>query len=96
MPAPERMTLAEWRYERGLSQVALAEKAGVKQNTVSRIEIGQHMPRPSTLKRLADALQVEPWQLIVDRRLTGMRRRKALPGEQNATDKEPERATRAA
>lgn len=45
----------------GITQQELAERLGVKQATVSAT-----ISRPSfpTLERIADALEVEPWQLL--------------------------------
>jgi transcriptional regulator with XRE-family HTH domain len=44
------------RTRAGLSQAALAEAAGVADETVSRVERGAYEPSLSTLVRLADAL----------------------------------------
>ena len=48
--------IAHLRITRGLTQEQLAEKMGAKQSTVARLERGKHLPRLSTLKRVADAL----------------------------------------
>ncbi len=47
------------RRRKGWSQKDLAEESGVGQDTISGIESGRHEPRPSTLRKLADALNVE-------------------------------------
>src|SRR5215217_5778034 len=47
------------RKLRGWSQVELAERAGVSAFTVTEIETGRREPRPSTLRKLANALGVE-------------------------------------
>jgi DNA-binding XRE family transcriptional regulator len=44
------------RYEMGLTQKALAEKAGIAEYTVTAAETGKKLPRPRTAKALADAL----------------------------------------
>ena len=49
----------EIRRRKGWSQKNLAEESGVGQDTISGIESGRHEPRPSTLRKLADALDVE-------------------------------------
>jgi transcriptional regulator with XRE-family HTH domain len=49
----------EIRRRKGWSQKDLAEESGVGQDTISGIESGRHEPRPSTLRKLADALDVE-------------------------------------
>jgi len=43
------------REQRGLSQRALAERAGVEQSTIARIELGEADPAYSTVVRLLDA-----------------------------------------
>ena len=43
------------RERRGLSQRALAERAGVEQSTIARIELGEADPAYSTVVRLLDA-----------------------------------------
>ena len=47
------------RTERGLSQRELAERMGVTQSVVARLEAGGVEPRLSTLDRVAQALNVE-------------------------------------
>jgi HTH-type transcriptional regulator/antitoxin HipB len=47
------------RAERGLSQQELAERIGVTQSVVARLEAGGVEPRLSTLDRVAQALGVE-------------------------------------
>lgn len=47
------------REGRGWSQRDLAEVSSVHFNSVSGIESGKHKPRPSTLRKLAEALGVE-------------------------------------
>lgn len=47
------------RKYKGLSQVDLAALSGVSQYTITEIETGRREPRPSTLRKLADALDVE-------------------------------------
>ena len=52
-------TLKEFRRQKGLSQKDLADISGVGQDTISGIESGRHEPRPSTLRKLAESLDVE-------------------------------------
>lgn len=47
------------RLEKGWSQKDLADKSGVGQDTISGVESGKHEPRPSTLRKLAEALDTE-------------------------------------
>src|SRR2546422_5140704 len=52
-------SLAAARRRAGLSQRALAERAGVPQSTIGRIESGAIDPRASTLDRLLRACRFE-------------------------------------
>lgn len=54
------MTLKDMRIARGLSQTALADRAGVSQRLVGLIETGR-VPGPTlpTLDKLAGALEVD-------------------------------------
>ena len=56
--------LSAWRKTAGLSQAALAAKAGVRPATLSDIEGGKIDPRISTMKALATALGVDVDDLI--------------------------------
>ena len=58
-----QVRLREWRQRRLLSQEELAQKAGIGVTTVVRIEGGQGA-RLSTLRKLADALEITPDQLL--------------------------------
>jgi transcriptional regulator with XRE-family HTH domain len=49
--------------ERKLSQAALASLAGLGAKHLGEIERGNHDPRTSTLKRLADALDMDIQEL---------------------------------
>ncbi len=52
------------RYLRGLSQEGLAELANANPTTIWGIETGRHNPRPSTLRKLAEALGLEVSDLL--------------------------------
>ncbi len=52
--------LAEWRRRRALALRDLAAKSGVGVSTINRLELGHQLARPSTVRRLAEALNVEP------------------------------------
>jgi transcriptional regulator with XRE-family HTH domain len=58
--------LREWRMRAALSQEELAARCGIAYQTIGRIESGRHLPRPSTLRKLASALGVEPSQLFTN------------------------------
>ncbi len=44
----------------------LAEKSGVHRNTISKLENGRGGAYPETIRRLAEALNVEPTDLLED------------------------------
>ena len=46
-----------------MTQEQLAEKSGLHQSHVSRIEAGEHTPTHTTIEKLAAALDTEPGQL---------------------------------
>ena len=52
------------RTLKALTQAQLAERAGVTTATVARIERDEIEPRMTTLRKLADALGVEPADLV--------------------------------
>jgi transcriptional regulator with XRE-family HTH domain len=56
--------LKQLRAERGLTQAALAKRAGVTLSYVGRLEIGRHDPQLSTLRKLAKALKVTVAELV--------------------------------
>jgi transcriptional regulator with XRE-family HTH domain len=59
--------LKRFRRGRALTQVELAQKAGVSQSTVAQIEGGDRpTPHPGTLGKLAEALGVSPADLLDD------------------------------
>lgn len=55
--------LTELRIDAGLSQRALAERAGLSHNTVFNIE-ARGSARPDTLKKIADVLGVRASELL--------------------------------
>lgn len=58
-PSPLAQRLKAARTAAGLSQQGLAEKAGVKQSQISRIEAGQSIPELATMLALATALDIK-------------------------------------
>ena len=56
--------LKELRREQVLSFRELEEKSGVSYNTIWRIEDGRQGAHPRTIRKLAEALGVEPRELI--------------------------------
>lgn len=56
--------LAELRERRALTLRELAEMSGVAADTINQIELGHRKPRPSTLRKLARALDVDVEELV--------------------------------
>ena len=52
------------RSARYLSQAELATKAGVSRATIARIEAGEIIPYPRTVRKLAEARGVAPTELV--------------------------------
>ncbi len=56
--------LKKQRTLRALTQAQLAERAGVTTATVARIERDEIEPRMTTLRKLAQGLEVDPARLV--------------------------------
>lgn len=56
--------LRNFRQRAVLSQDQLAEKCGVARDTISKLENGQRRAYPSTIRKLAIGLQLEPQMLL--------------------------------
>ena len=56
--------IKEIRKSRGLSQERLAEKVDISPRYLSRLEVGQQIPSIETLAGLAEALEVQLWELF--------------------------------
>jgi len=56
--------LKNLRIRRALTQRELAERAGLSTNALNRLELGKAEPHMSTLRKLAQALDVDPTELI--------------------------------
>lgn len=56
--------LRKIRKSKGLSMEILSYDAGMEYSQISRIELGKINTTISTLKQLADALEVEPKELL--------------------------------
>jgi transcriptional regulator with XRE-family HTH domain len=52
------------RRERALSQRELSRMTGVAFDTISRLETGKQQAQPRTIRKLAEALGVEPIELM--------------------------------
>ena len=60
----DRMQLKRLRQEQALSLRDLAERSGVAYDTINRLELGKQDAQPRTIRRLANALNVEPLELM--------------------------------
>ncbi len=58
------MRLRRLRKELALSQQDLELASGVAQHTISALESGKRGARPSTIRKLANALSVDPRELM--------------------------------
>jgi predicted transcriptional regulator len=61
---PIAESVKQWRAVRGVSQRALAERAGVGYVLIARLELGQTDPRLSTLAKLAEGLDLTVPELL--------------------------------
>lgn len=52
------------RKRLGLTQEEVSNRSGVQAGEISRIERGERDPRVSTLKKLADAVEMPPGRLL--------------------------------
>jgi transcriptional regulator with XRE-family HTH domain len=56
--------LRELRVEQALSLRALGERSGVTYDTINKLELGRRPAHASTVRKLANALGVEPRELM--------------------------------
>ncbi len=61
------LNIAYYRKLRGLTQEQLAEKAGIERSRVSKTEIAWVGTSLDMIFRIADALEVEPYKLFMER-----------------------------
>ena len=61
---PKLGRLKEIRESKYLSQRMLAQRSGVSRPTIARLEGGEEEPRYTTMWKLAEALGVEPGELV--------------------------------
>lgn len=59
-----RVKLREVRERLLVTQADLAERTGIAEATISRLENGMQRPRISTVRKIATALDVAPEELI--------------------------------
>ena len=56
--------LREMRRRKAMERRELGKKSGVHWTTIARLELGQTTMRLSTAKKIADALGVDPSELV--------------------------------
>ncbi len=56
--------LRQLRVEQALTLRALGELSGVAYDTINKLELGRRPAHASTIRRLAEALNVEPRELM--------------------------------
>lgn len=56
--------LKHWRLARTLTIRELAARSGANHSAISQIERGMRQPRPITIRKLAEALDVKPEDLL--------------------------------
>jgi transcriptional regulator with XRE-family HTH domain len=59
--------LRRLRLQAVMSQQQLADESGVARDTISKLETGQRRAYPTTIRKLAAGLGVEPRELVEDR-----------------------------
>jgi transcriptional regulator with XRE-family HTH domain len=61
------LPLRRLRQQAVMSQQQLADESGVARDTISKLETGQRRAYPTTIRKLALGLGVEPRELVEDR-----------------------------
>ena len=57
------MGIRELRQRKLLSQRELAERAGVSETTIVKLELGATRPQPRTLRKIAEVLGLSPEEM---------------------------------
>jgi len=60
----DRVQLKRLRQEQALSLRDLARRSGVAYDTINRLELGKQDAQPRTIRRLAEALGLQPKGLM--------------------------------
>ena len=60
----DKMRLKRLRRERAMSLRDLGDRSGVAYDTINRLELGKQEAQPRTIRKLAEALGVEPKELM--------------------------------
>lgn len=62
----EKRRLSQYREAKGYSQIEIAEKMSVTQQSVSSWEIGRTIPKPYQMKQLSEMLEVSVDELFYE------------------------------
>lgn len=82
MTKQPKIYLREWRQYVSITQQELVQRSGVSLTTISKVENRHYGAYPGTRRKLAEALGIKPYQLLI-----------LPPGMAVAADREPEDAT---
>ncbi len=58
--------LRSYRTAKGFSQLAFAEKIGLSQNYLNAVENGKNFPSVEVLQKIADELNILPYELFLE------------------------------
>jgi len=64
--------LKKWRKSKGISQKTLAERCNAAHSYIRQIESGRGHPSFSFIGKLAEALNIEPYQLFFDEKAASL------------------------
>lgn len=60
------VNLKRARYNNGLSQMKLAERANLSLGFIGDIESGKKFPSANSIQKIVDSLEIEPFELFID------------------------------
>lgn len=62
----EKRRLSQYREAKGYSQIEIAEKMSVTQQSISSWEVGRTIPKPYQMKQLSEMLEVSVDELFYE------------------------------
>ena len=60
------VNLKRARYNNGLSQMKLAERANLSLGFIGDIESGKKFPSANSIQKIVDSLEIQPFELFID------------------------------
>ncbi|MCF7914017.1 MAG: helix-turn-helix transcriptional regulator [Spirochaetaceae bacterium] len=60
------VNLKRARYNKGLSQMKLAERANLSLGFIGDIESGKKFPSANSIQKIVDSLKIQPFELFID------------------------------